>query len=306
MDNYNRRFGRKLNVLICILLLSIIGLIYYYFIVNQSFNGYKHVIIIGVDGAGMAFEKVSSPNIDRIFSNYALRHDTKTENITYSAQNWGSILTGVACETHKYTNDSISEKTHYSTGILSVFGYVRKAIPDANLVSIVDWKPINNGIVENDIGVNLINHNSDLEVLNASVDYLSKNDIPTLMFIYFGSADISAHKNGGFSNDYYNTLETIDEYIGKIYDVLDSKKQLKDTLFMVVADHGETVTSHGGNSKEETSAILAVAGNSVNKTNFDAETHNRDAAPIVLYALGIDIPDNFVAKVPNGLFKESK
>ena len=61
----------------------------------------------GVDGAGAAFSLVDSPNFDRIFADNAYRHDAVTEYITTSAQNWGSILTGVDYNTHGFTNDSL-------------------------------------------------------------------------------------------------------------------------------------------------------------------------------------------------------
>ena len=87
--------SRRLNIIIIILLLSIIGASVLMILnINErkidSFGAYKHVFIIGVDGAVAAYSKVSSPNIDRIFADYAYRHNAKTENITISAQNWGS------------------------------------------------------------------------------------------------------------------------------------------------------------------------------------------------------------------------
>jgi len=62
-----------------------------------SYGAYKRVVIIGVDGAGTYFEKVATPNFDRIFANSAVRYNAKTEFITVSAQNWGAMLTGVSC-----------------------------------------------------------------------------------------------------------------------------------------------------------------------------------------------------------------
>ena len=77
---------------------------------------------------------------------------------------------------------------------------------------------------------------------------------------------------------------------------------LDDTLLILVADHGETAGGHGGKTEEELSVVVAVRGYTVNRITLPSGTRNRDVASIVLYALGIKQPSNFVSKVPNGLF----
>ena len=266
---------------------------------------YKHVFIIGVDGLGAALTKVSSPNFDKIFNDYAFRHDAKTEYKTISAQNWGSILTGVAYDKHKYTNDSISDNKKTSDSkYLSVFYYVKRVIPKAKLVSIVNWNPINHGIVENDIGVKLIHGDSDKEVTDKIIDYLDTKGAPTLMFVQFDEVDHTAHSEGGFSDEYYDAVTKADKRIGKIFNKIKSIEALDSSLFIVVADHGETDDGHGGHTKEESSAVVAVRGYTVNKVELPEDTQNRDVAAIVLYALGIDIPSHFTAKVPSNLFNK--
>ena len=100
--------------------------------------------------------------------------------------------------------------------------------------------------------------------------------------------------------------QTTHPHIHELNNSISEKKLLDDTLLIFVTDHGETKGGHGGNSKEESSAVLGVRGHSVNKMNFDSNTRNRDVAAIVLYALGIDIPNHFVSKVPNNLFGEAR
>lgn len=273
----------------------------------NSFGAYRHVFIVGVDGLGAAFNKVSSPNFDRIFGNYAYRHDAHTESVTVSAQNWGSILNGVPYNIHEYTNESIDKNKHTSKSkYLSVFYYVYKNITNAKLLSIVNWNPINNGIIENDIGVKMHSYNSDDEVTNKIIEYINSGYAPTLMFSQFDEVDHTAHTSGGFSNAYYNAVKEADERIGKIYDAIDKKGLMKDSLFIVVADHGETSNGHGGNSKEEASAIVAVRGHSVNKVILNENVKNRDVSVIALYALGISMPDHFQSSVPSELFGEKR
>lgn len=270
---------------------------------KTSFGAYEHVYIIGIDGLGAALTKVSSPNFDKIFGNYAYRHDAKTESITISAQNWGSILTGVSCEKHGFTNSSIASHTRNSSSSnLSIFYYVRKAYPKAKMASIVNWDPINNGIIETDINVTKMHYGSDDDVVNKVINYIKVNKDAKLVYVHLDEADHNAHAHGGFSNEYYNAVKKSDERMGKIYNTIESLGLMKNSLFIVVADHGETSGGHGGNSKEESSAVVAVRGYTVNKVTLGENVRNRDVAAIVLYALGVEKPSHFTASVPSNLF----
>ena len=84
---------------------------------------------------------------------------------------------------------------------------------------------------------------------------------------------------------------------------------MKNSLFIVVADHGEAKNSHGNaqgpnrDPKEET-VVVAVRGYTVNKMTLPTSVHNRDVSAIALYALGVDKPEQFISSVPNGLFNK--
>lgn len=273
----------------------------------DSFGAYKHVFIVGVDGLGAALSKVSSPNFDRIFGNYAYRQNANSENITISAQNWGSILNGVPCSVHGYTNSSIADHKHTSKSkYLSVFYYVYESISNAKLVSVSNWEPINYGIIENDIGVKLHYYSTDDGVVSKSIAYINSDNPPTLMFMHLGNVDDVGHASGGFSNAYYNAVKNADTRIGKIYDAINNKGLMKDSLFIVVADHGMSKNGHGGNSTEEKSVVVAVAGHSVNKVTLNANVRNRDVSSITLYALGVNKPSHFQSSVPDELFGERR
>ncbi len=270
---------------------------------RYGFGEYEHVFIIGIDGAGAAFEKVDSPNFDRIFADNACRHNAVTEYITTSAQNWGSILLGVDYETHGMTNDSTQANPHTSADAFhSIFYYARQAMPQAKLVSICHWPNINYGIIENDINVKKVNRFTDTLVVDEVVHNVTVGKAPALMFVQLDDVDHAAHTYGGFSEEYYAAVEKMDVNLGRIYDAIESKGLMENSLFIVVADHGETAGGHGGQTVEESSAVLAVAGKSVNKGLLSEDVHNRDVSAIALYALGIEQPAAFISDVPVGLF----
>ena len=275
---------------------------------KEGFGDYDHVFIIGVDGAGAAFNKTETPSFDAIFADGAVRYDCVSEYVTISAQNWGSILLGVSYDTHGLTNDICkrNERNTKEDSLGSVFRYTREAYPDAELVSFNNWSNINKGIIENDIGVNKINEDYDSLLTDTIVDYIYSGNEPTLMFVQLDDVDHAAHTYGGFSDNYYQAVRTADGYIGRIYNALDENGLMENGLFIVVADHGETDDGHGGTTVEESSVTVAITGKSVNNITLPEGTRNRDVAAIALHALGVEAPDHMTAIVPYGLFGEEK
>ena len=273
---------------------------------EDSFGAYKHVFIIGVDGAGRFFKDADTPNFDRIFADGAVDYTARAETITVSAQNWGAILTGVSYLKHGLTNDITGAQERASdTKYPTIFKYVRDAYPDAQLASILNWNNINYGIIENDIGVDKRNPGDDEAVTNAICDYFNEGNEPALFFVQLDSVDHVGHDVGSKSAEYIEQIETVDGYLGRIYDAIDANGLMEDGLFIVVADHGHTLTGgHGGLTMRETNVTLAVAGKTVKKGGkMDSETRNRDVAAIALYALGVERPSHMTARVPANLFE---
>ena len=101
-------------------------------------------------------------------------------------------------------------------------------------------------------------------------------------------------------------MRRADALVARIYNAIASHGLMENGLFILVADHGETTDGHGGQTVEESSAVLAVAGHSVNKTELNENVCNRDVSAIALYALGIDKPAHFISSVPPEIFGESR
>lgn len=273
----------------------------------KGFGDYKHVFIIGVDGAGAAGEKTDTPNSDRIFKDKALRYNCLSEYVTVSAENWGSILCGTAYDVHGFKNDYIenNERTSESPNG-SIFRYVRAAMPEAELVSFCNWEPISHGIIENDINVKKYHFSPDDELTRRITDYFDNGGRPALMFVQLDDVDEAAHRYGGFSGQYYEAVTKADGQVGQIYDAIERAGLLEDGLFILVSDHGETFDGHGGQTVEESSVLVACSGRSVNSVILPQETKNRDVAAIALHALGIEVPKHMTASVPQELFKDEE
>ena len=272
---------------------------------ESSFGAYEHVFIIGVDGAGRFIRDADTPNFDRIFKNGAVDYTARAETITTSAQNWGAILKGVSYLQHKLTNDDVDPRTSdmkYPT----IFSYARKAAPNAQLASFVNWNVINQGIIETDVDVTKENASDDGVLTDKICAYFDAGNAPALFFVQFDSVDHVGHEKGSKAPEYFEQIRTVDGYLGRIYDKLVEKGLMENGLFLVVADHGHRIKGgHGGPSMRETNVTLAAAGKTVVAGGtMDKNTRNRDVAAIALYALGIERPDYMTSRVPANLFDD--
>ena len=97
-----------------------------------------------------------------------------------------------------------------------------------------------------------------------------------------------------------------------MYSAIEKAGFSDETHFMVITDHGGTIDnngrgSHGGWSDEEKYATFTAKGNNV-KAGEIAEMNIRDLAAIVLYALGIEIPEfdekGWTSQVPQNNFDD--
>ena len=277
---------------------------------GQTFGAYKHVFIVGIDGAGTYFEKDYMENFHRIFDDGAVKYGVRTETKTDSGPNWTSILTGVSYFKHGAENGIVSgDEERKFKRYPSIFKTARDAMPDAELASICNWGAINVGIVEDDIGAYKVNVGPDDATVDAIIDYLDEGHQPTLLFVQLDEVDHAGHGYGSASAEYETALKEADERIGRIYDAVEEAGLLEDGLFIVTADHGHRPTGgHGRFSKIESLSTIALKGKTVKAGGtLDSDTKLRDIAAISLYALGLKSCEwSFSAKVPANCFTDVK
>ena len=276
---------------------------------NERFI-YKHVVIVGVDGAGRFFADADTPNIDRIFKNGACTFDMLTAEPTISAQCWGSMLLGVPPEVHKLTNGIVASSEYPpSSPFPSIFKTIREQIPDASLASFCVWNPINIGIIENSVGVfkdswtpeEVGQIGPDAFVMNKATSYVRDVVPPTLLFIQIDEADNRGHRFGYGSPEQLLMIHRQDEKIGQLYDAYAECGAIEDTLFIVTADHGGIEYSHGGSSDQEKYVMFAAAGKSI-CPGVIGEMQVLDIPAVVTYALGLTPSNVWTSRVPSGLF----
>lgn len=273
---------------------------------------YKHVIVIGIDGAGAFIKEADTPCFDRIFSKGAITYTALASNPTISAECWGAMLLGVGPEIHQLNNGIVGTVPYPTDSPFpSLFRRIREKMPDAELGSYCEWNPITFGIVEANQDVSHATAPDD-ELTPVICDYI-RTKKPTFLFTQMDSVDGAGHRCGYGSNEHLQRIHEVDKLVSDAYTAVQEAGISEDTLFMVIADHGGTPfdgkgASHGGWSDAEKLVTFAAAGKNV-KPGTIGEMNIRDLSAIVLYALGIDAPEfsetGWTAQVPENLFDDA-
>ncbi len=269
---------------------------------------YKHVVVVGVDGAGAFFKEADTPNLDKIFADGAVTYEAITATPSISAQSWGSLFHGVTPEFHGLDNTITSDRPYPADSEFpSFFRVIREQMPEASLASFCHWNNINIGIIEDGIGVHKDSADTDIKVIKMACEYVEQevgngNGAPTMLYIHLDEADGMGHGSGYGTVAHLKKIKQQDGWIKQLYDTYVELGLLEDTLFIVTTDHGGLGDSHGGDSDVEMKIMFAAAGKTVEKGTI-GEMGIRDTAAIVLHALGLTQPDTWTARVPSGLFE---
>lgn len=243
---------------------------------------------------------------------------------------------------------SFDNKRHYPNHhrFPSIFRVVSDAHPQATMSSVCTWEAINRGIVESLDKFPLIEGTNehtlfkctvgpyyknmgfsakecDEEVAQIAIDHGSlakkgsyKPFDPSALrddmvsFVCFDYVDHVGDgcRHGTGTPEYIKAVEDADGFLGTMYDAYVAKGWEKDTLFILVTDHGMRYTGgHGHNQKIVRECTVAVAGELGNIIpGTPGKTTTQDVASIALYGLGIKQPDTYLSRVPRGMFNTLK
>lgn len=262
---------------------------------------YKHVILVGIDGAGNFYRKTDAPNIKRMFEEGAGTDECLTSIPTISAECWGSMLIGVEPTVHGLTNDIVSSRPYENAEHPTIFRLIRDEMPDAELASFCNWCPINSGIVERDAGAYLDTGGD--ERLTEKICAYIKEKKPVFLFVQFDDIDGAGHTFGYGTERYLKELSAADGFVGRIREAIADAGIAEDTLFIATADHGGFGQSHGGVTDDEKFVFFAAVGKTV-VPGARITMRVKDIPAIVAHALGIKGSPSWDATVPDGMFAE--
>tara|TARA_B110000240_G_scaffold147005_1_gene162491 strand:+ start:4743 stop:5375 length:633 start_codon:yes stop_codon:yes gene_type:complete len=175
----------------------------------------KKVLIIGIDGCRAdALELANTPVIDNLIQNGIYSTDALNDDITVSGPGWSAILCGVWSDKHLSIDNSFNNTDYFN--FPPIFKYAEDFDDDLNTVSICNWNPINDNIVQNYADFKL-NVSSDYDVSSEASTYITNND-PDLIFLHFDDVDHAGH-NYGFSpniTEYITSIEAVDDLLDPV------------------------------------------------------------------------------------------
>lgn len=267
----------------------------------------KKVLIIGIDGCRSdALQIATTPNLDDLISNGIFSPDALNDDITISGPGWSANLCGVWSNKHLVTGNvfTLNNYANYPP----VFKYINDFNANLHTVSICNWNPINDEIIQNHADFKL-NVNSDVEVRDQAANYIALND-PDFIFLHFDDVDHAGHSYG-FSPTVPEYISAIEEVDGYLYPIMQTILQRpnysnEDWLILVTTDHGGLGFSHGGSSADEQNVFVIASGNSI-----PTQIIYKDSSIIVDSAfnclgdsvrLDFDGNDDFVEVPSNSLF----
>lgn len=289
------------------------------------------VMIIGLDGARSdGLQIADTPNIDALINLGQATFHAITGDVSLSGPGWASMLTGVWCDKHNVLDNDATWQQSQFDQYPHFIQRVEAVAPELNTVSISHWAPINDEILcaderdDNCGGADQINNvGTDAEVRDAVVEALT-NGNPDVVFMQFDDIDHAGHgdppyapplgdiggfcpfadgdrdEDGGrgacmaanFNQNYLDTIETTDGYIGDILNALLSRPDFVNENWLIISspDHGGggvVINQHGFPHEQDRRTFFILAGNAV--TGWDNALNIKivDVAATALQHLGI-------------------
>lgn len=250
------------------------------------------ILIIGIDGfISDAMTQEMTPYIYEFSQRNAYRNLSHlTEKDTYSGPNWSSILTGVHYKKHNVTDNS------FDRSLFDMFptflNYIENNVNSINTASIVNWLPINQKILSNDVDYFSKSQISDSLVFIEALNLLLNNDPikPDILFLHFDELDAAGHNFGFSSNitEYRETLQNIDLYVDSLVSIIDNKRLFDENwMCILVSDHGGDGYSHGDYNNIKIRETVFIVEHPSQNFKSQHKSNMTDVAPTVLDFIGI-------------------
>lgn len=241
--------------------------------ISLSQQNIKKVLIIGIDGCRAdALELANTPVIDNLIQNGIYSPDALNDDITVSGPGWSAILCGVWSDKHLSIDNSFNNTDYFN--FPPIFKYAEDFDDNLNTVSICNWNPINDNIVQNYADFKL-NVSSDYDVSSEASTYIANNN-PDLIFLHFDDVDHAGH-NYGFSpniTEYITSIEAVDDLLDPVMQAIYQRPNYlnEDWIILVTSDHGGVGTSHGGTSIEHENVVVIVSGDNIQQLVIEKDS----------------------------------
>ncbi|BCU76783.1 alkaline phosphatase family protein [Luteolibacter sp. LG18] len=276
---------------------------------TNDFHG-KRVLIIGIDGLRSdALQAAKAPVIQSLAKSGSVTWTAvagggetgPTRQPTISGPGWSSILTGTCIDKHGVSGNSTKPGIYHVEQAPHFAKRLKESVPTANVASIVSWGWIEDYLVaaqpevvdHHEKGTGKTYPERDADVNAKAVSYLAAEN-PDVLFVHFDQVDGAGHSTG-FSTEnpkYMDAITSVDGLVGELMASLKKRPQYgkENWLVILTTDHGGKNTNHGGQSPEERTIPMIVAGKSVPKLGVSKETPGQFVVPATtLQYLGVPV-----------------
>ena len=250
-------------------------------------NPAKRAYVIVIDGCNLdQFKKAKTPVMDSLAKEGTVYKKMKTIYPARTVVCFSSMLTGLPKEKtgiksnlvlkpHRLPVTTIFDrlKDHKKKGKLIAIAHLLDVFPE-NTYSVCSLMP---------------NSTADTTIMNIAKDITKKED-PALLVTQLISVDQTGHARGCFTKDYIRAIENVDMLIGDFINYLKKEKKLKDSIILIMADHGQSkgIGGHGHWDKGEKYVPFILCGKNIQKGKTINEEHNiLSVTPIIRNALKI-------------------
>lgn len=257
-------------------------------------KGIKHVVIIGIDGLSVAgLAEADTPHLDALAREGASGR-ARVVLPSSSAPNWASMLAGAGPEAHGVTSNDwrvnrrdlepvVAGEQGFFPTVLSV---IRAQRPAAGLAMFYHWGGITH-LFEKEVATISRFYPTDAGVAQAIAQYLPAEK-PLFLFAQLDEVDAAGHAAGHMTPAYLRAVHHADSLVGVVTRALRETGLERETLLVIISDHGGTGRDHGGNSPEEVTVPCILHGAGVKRGYaIPVPLYVYDLAPTVTFALGL-------------------
>lgn len=259
-----------------------------------------HVVVIGIDGLSAAAVTPSrTPVIARLLQQGAGTTQARAVLPTMSSANWASHLMGAPPRRHGIRgNDWRRDRWDHvalcdreiGAGWPTVFDLAHDA--GLRTAAFYDWIGIGRFIPRADR--RQYTHTEWLATWWA-IRHLRLSR-PNLTFVHLDHVDAAGHAYGFDSAQYFAQVARADAMVARFLTAIE-RARMRDTLLLVISDHGGIGKIHGGDSDAETLVPwIAYGPQAAMQTLPQVEV--TATAPMIAQALGLTPPDCWTGRAP--------
>ena len=265
-----------------------------------------HVIIIGLDAmSSHGMQRATTPNLNRMIENGASCINGRCILTPASTQNWTTMLTGASPVQHGVTGNPWQRDNHRiepyianEDGLFpSIFDWVRWSRgEDAKIYMLHEWRNVKRMFSWE--RVDICEKTPTGEATFERAEELFFADRPDLLYMHILDTDHVGHNDGHDTEHFYSCIEKYDALIGQFVDRIEAEGLLKNTLILVVADHGGFLGTHSGESAKAIEIPIILYGAGVQKGVTLSKYFIFDVAPTVAWAMDVEWPEDVCVGKP--------